>query len=114
MDKQAGLQNQLPKLLSQADYFIIQSRRIFANHQRLPEQFPKTGKFYDLLFSGQLGFTKIKEFCSFPTLRVSKSRLEINDEIAEETWSVFDHPVIRIYEKAKPLSEGDYEKLLEI
>jgi len=114
LDANRKLQNQLPTLVSQADYFIIQSRRIFINHQRLPEQFPITARFYDLLFSDQLGFEKIKEFTSFPKLKVRSWKLEIPDELAEETWSVFDHPVIRIYEKTKPFSEDKYESLLKI
>ncbi|MDO8659335.1 MAG: glycosyltransferase family 39 protein, partial [Candidatus Parcubacteria bacterium] len=52
--------------LSEADYFIIQSRRVFLNHQRLPDQFPKTAHFYDALFNGRLGFEQIKQFDSFP------------------------------------------------
>jgi len=105
LEEKPYLQKQLPQLLFRADYFIIQSRRIFANHQRLPEQFPKTKRFYDLLFSGQLGFTPIKEFRPFPFF---------SDEFAEETWSVFDHPVIRVYKKTAPLTKEDYEKLLQI
>jgi len=105
LEEQSQLQEQLPQLLAQADYFVIQSRRIFTNHQRLPKQFPKTGRFYNLLFSDQLGFAKIKEFNPFPPF---------SDELAEETWSVFDHPVIRIYKKVRPLTEEDYEKLLQI
>lgn len=110
LEENSKLLHQLPKFLDQADYFIIQSRRIFINHQRLPEQFPKTARFYDLLFSDQLGFEKIKEFSSYPQLW----SLKIPDELAEETWSVFDHPVIRIYQKVSPLSKEAYEKIIQI
>ena len=105
LEEKGGLQKELPELLSRADYFIVQSRRIFVNHQRLPQRFPMTKGFYDDLFSGQLGFEKVKEFRPFPFF---------SDELAEETWSVFDHPVIRVYEKTKFLTEEDYEKLLQI
>lgn len=114
LDEQPELQNELPKLLVQADYFIIQSRRIFLNHQRLPNQFPITANFFNLLFSGQLGFEKIKEFSSYPQFSIGHLKIEIPDEVGEETWSVFDHPVIRIYKKVKPLSFQDYEKILKI
>lgn len=113
LEENSQLQDELPELLSQADYFIIQSRRIFTNHQRLPEQFSKTAMFYDLLFANQLGFEKIKEFNSFPTLRVGKLKLEINDESAEETWSVFDHPVIKVYKKTRSLTAQDYKQSLK-
>lgn len=98
--------------LVQADYFIIQSRRVFINHQRLPELFPKTTSFYDALFNGDLGFKEIKEFNSFPSLGLGKFKIEFPDEKAEETWSVFDHPVIRIFKKTQQLSAEDYEKFL--
>ena len=105
LDEQASLRQELPGLLAEADYFIVQSRRMFSNHQRLPNQFPLTSRFYDLLFANQLGFLKIKELSSYPL---------IPDEMAEETWSVFDHPVIRIYQKTQFFTENDYESLLEI
>jgi 4-amino-4-deoxy-L-arabinose transferase-like glycosyltransferase len=99
--------------LSQTDYFLVQSRRVFMNHQRLPNLFPKTAKFYNALFDGELEFKQIKEFHSYPMLRIGNLKLEFPDEKAEETWSVFDHPVIRIFEKTKQLSIKDYEKILE-
>ena len=105
LDERVSLQQQLPELLAQADYFIVQSRRMFANHQRLPNEFPLTSRFYDLLFSDQLGFKKIQEFNSYPL---------IPDEAAEETWSVFDHPVIRIYQKTQFFTKNDYQNLLQI
>lgn len=114
LEERVELQKELPEFIYRSDYFIVQSRRMFMNHQRLADQFPKTSRFYDLLFSGVLGFEKVKEFNSFPKLRFVSKEFVVNDEIAEETWSVFDHPVVRVYKKVKILSQNDYEKLLEI
>lgn len=97
--------------LEQSDYFIVQSRRVFFNHQRLPNFYPKTAKFYDNLFNGQLGFEKIKEFRSYPSIPIFGLSIEFPDEGAEETWSVFDHPVIRIFKKNNQLTKEDYLKL---
>lgn len=99
--------------LEKSDYFLVQSRRVFLNHQRLPKQFPKTTKFYNELFDGKLGFTKIKEFDAYPSLQLGKIKFEIPDETAEETWSVFDHPVIRVYKKTVKLSKEDYAETLQ-
>lgn len=104
---------EITKGLSQADYFLVQSRRVFMNHQRLPKLFPITANFYDALFNGDLGFEEIKEFHSYPMLKIGNFKLEFPDEKAEETWSVFDHPVIRIFEKTKQLPINDYAKILE-
>jgi len=87
LEENPQLQKQLTSAIEQADYIIIPSRRIFANHLRSPHQYPLTTKYYQSLFSDQLGFTLIKQFSY------------LNDEFAEETWSIFDHPVIRIYKK---------------
>lgn len=100
--------------LKRTDYFIIQSRRVFMNHQRLPNLYPETTKFYDALFAGDLGFKQIQEFHSYPMLQTGNWKLEFPDEKAEETWSVFDHPVIRIFKKIQQLSREDYAKFLEI
>jgi hypothetical protein len=114
LDEDVKLQKELPELLVQADYFIIQSRRIFADHQSYPNLFPITSSFYDYLFSGNLGFEKIAEFSSFPKLAAGPLKLEIPDEYAEETWTVFDHPVIRVYKKAQINDIKYYEKALKI
>ena len=96
-----------------SDYFLVQSRRIFMNHQKLPKLFPKTANLYDKLFDGELGFAQIKEFHSYPTLSFLGLSVEFSDETAEETWSVFDHPVIRIFKKVKPLTKETYTKVFE-
>jgi hypothetical protein len=98
----------LPKLLSALEnsgYIIVPSRRIFGNHLRLQQDYPLTAKYHQLLFSGELGFRLIKEMAVFPSF--------LSDEGAEETWSVFDHPKIRIYQKDRPMTAKDYETLFE-
>ncbi len=111
LDENIFLQEELRNHLQKADYILIPSRRIFANHycgemtkryfsivefiqkakcQYLKEKYPVLNQYYDDLFSGRLGFEKVAEFS-----------IGLNDEIAEETFTVFDHPVIRIYKKVK-------------
>lgn len=101
LDENPELFPKLIEYLEKADYIFVPSKRLFANSLRLPEKYPLAARYHQLLFSGQLGFREIKKFKSFL----------INDEQAEETWSVFDHPVIRIYKKTVNLSKEDYEKL---
>jgi hypothetical protein len=96
-----------------SDYFLIQSRRVFFNYQRLPNLYPKTTRFYNALFTGTLGFREIKEFHSYPQLEIGNWKLELPDEAAEETWSVFDHPAIRVFKKVKFLTKAEYAKFLE-
>ncbi len=88
LDGSLQLQQELKDDLAKADYVFVPSRRIFANSSK--EQYPLLNKYYQELFSGKLGFKMVAEYSS-----------GLNDEQAEETWTVFDHPVIRIYKKVK-------------
>jgi len=100
--------------LTRADYILIPSRRIFANYARIPNRYPLTNRYYQLLFNGRLGFEKISEVSSFPSLCVgSDACLSFPDETSEETFTVFDHPVIRIYKKTKPFTSDEYRQLFE-
>jgi len=112
LDEVPSLFNDLTMHLEKADYILIPSRRIFANYLLFPRKFPLVTKYYQLLFSGQLGFAKIDEISSFPQISLGNLKWEFPDENAEETWTVFDHPVIRIYKKTKSLTRNDYRNLL--
>lgn len=86
LDYSLVLQEELKDYIDKADYIFVPSRRIFAN---LNNDYPLLNEYYRDLFSGKLGFKKVAEFSA-----------GLNDENAEETWTVFDHPVIRIYGRA--------------
>jgi len=96
LDESLQLQQELEEHLKKADYIFVPSRRIFANHPK--SKYPVLNKYYEGLFNGKLGFEKVAEFESFPKI---KFQVNFPDEVAEETWTVFDHPVIRIYKKIK-------------
>lgn len=90
LDDDINLSKKLDKLVETSDYIFVPSRRVFKNQQT--NQFSYSQQYYQNLFSGNLGFFLIKTF--------SKSNsLFLNAENAEETWSVFDNPVIRIYQR---------------
>lgn len=112
LEESGESRQKIVEALTQADYFLVQSRRVFLNHQRLPGQFPKTAGLYNALFGGNLGFKETAEFASYPALSVLGRSLELADENAEETWSVFDHPVIRVFQKTKQLTKEEYTRLL--
>jgi len=100
IDESTILQQELADHLAKADYIFVPSRRIFANHSK--QKYPILNKYYEDLFSGKLGFVKVAEFNSYPKIEIfGKTLITFPDEQAEETWTVFDHPVIRIYKKVK-------------
>ena len=99
LDKDPNLQLQLNEYLTKAYYIFIPSRRIFMNHQN--NDYPLLNSYYRKLFSGELGFKEIAKFTSYPKISLfGKTIREYPDEAAEETWTVFDHPVIRIYQRS--------------
>jgi uncharacterized membrane protein (UPF0127 family) len=130
LDQSLELQNNLDRALEEAEYIIIPTRRVLYNHtclqpdtlqagqqpikrcEELEKTYPLLNSYYSDLFSGRLGFEKIAEFSSFPKISfMGKTLLEFPDEDAEETWTVFDHPVIRIFKKnskSKVKNKVDY------
>lgn len=122
IDTDEVLYQQLQAHIEKADYIFVPSRRVFSNHtcmypsktgyykkglvfhaercKYLENKYPKLNNYYKQLFSGELGFTQVAEFTAYPRISFfGKTIYEISDEKAEETWTVFDHPVIRIYKR---------------
>jgi len=98
LDENVQLQLALKEHLARVDYIFVPSRRIFKNHPKT--QYPALAEYYEKLFDGDLGFQKVAEFTSYPRIEFfGKKIIEFPDENAEETWSVFDHPVVRIYKR---------------
>lgn len=85
--------------VNQSDYLVLSSNRFYLPIPNNSQIFPKTAKYYQSLFDGSLGFTKVAEFSSFPCFPpVGKSFFCLNDTIlAEEAFTVYDHPKVYIF-----------------
>lgn len=71
----------------------------------LEKTYPQLQKYYSDLFSGKSGFELVAQFTSYPDISLlGRPVIEFPDENAEETWAIFDHPVIRIYKRVVPAS----------
>jgi hypothetical protein len=113
LDESQILQEELKKHLEKANYIFVPSRRIFVNYTcfypdkknifdflvyeknrciKLKEKYPRLNEYYEKLFNGDLGFRQVAVF---------GDRYFQFEEMAEETVTVFDHPVIRIYKRIK-------------
>ncbi|MFA5827810.1 MAG: glycosyltransferase family 39 protein [Candidatus Shapirobacteria bacterium] len=89
------------KMLDTGDYIILSSNRLYTPLQKLTncDQLPpgrcysKTATYYQDLFSGKLGYTKVAEFTNYPKL----FGISIDDQSADESFTVYDHPKVMIY-----------------
>jgi len=94
--------------LNQADYIILSSNRLYGSIPRLPMRFPMTTRYYEYLFSGELGFELIKTFTSRPNL----GPIEFVDDDAEEPFTVYDHPKVQVFRKTAGYSPENARRLL--
>jgi hypothetical protein len=95
--------------IDQADYIILSSNRLYGSIPRLPMRYPLTTKYYEWLFDGTLGFDKVAQFTSRPQL----FGIEINDDDAEEAFTVYDHPKVLIFKKSSRYSRAHIEQLFD-
>ena len=93
--------------LDEVDYIIESSNRLYDSIPRMPAEYPSTVAYYQSLFSGELGFEKIASFENKPSL----FGITFPSDGLEETFSVYDHPTVTIWEKS---NEWNIEKARKI
>lgn len=96
--------------LSQADYLTINSRRLYGTLMHLPEKYPLTKHYYELLFAEKLGYKKVAEFNSYPRLL----GMTLNDDGSEETFQVYDHPKSFIFKNVKHYTYSQLQEILSL
>ncbi len=103
---------QLANLLSKVDVLTMATDRLDKSIPRLPLRYPLTIHYYQLLFGGQLGFHLAAEFQNHPNL----FGITLDDSNADESYSVFDHPTVRIFVRDSPYpytADQLFQKLLD-
>ena len=95
--------------LSEADFVVINSRRLYGTLINLDDKYPITQRYYKLLFSGKLGYEKVAEFSSYPKVL----GFEINDDRSEETFQVYDHPKVMIFGNTKRLDKNTVYQIIK-
>jgi YYY domain-containing protein len=93
---------QLYQWLDEADYIVLSSNRLWGSIPRLPLRYPMTTLYYKLLFEGKLGFEQVLRVTSFPTI----FGIPFDDTQAEEAFSVYDHPEVRVFRKTPAYTEA--------
>ena len=95
--------------LGRIDYVIESSARIWGTVTRMPNRFPSTINFFDGLDSGALGFERVATFRS----GISLGSWQLDDEDADEAFSVFDHPQVRIWRKVRDVDRDTIVAVLD-
>ena len=113
-----GISDKLERIessLNDGDYLVITSSRQYGSVGRLPQRWPLTVAYYRALFGcpsgveievcaaaaqpgevqGELGYELIATFEQNPRL----GPLEFKDQLAEEAFTVYDHPKVLIFAK---------------
>jgi hypothetical protein len=121
-DKFSSFQNSL----NNVDYIVLSSNRFWSPITKNSKLYPSGSKFYQSLFNQQLNFKKIKTFYSYPGLNLpflkrcyligpnnypgqkfslfqidqcSNPGIYFRDNLAEESFTVYDHPEVIIFAK---------------
>jgi YYY domain-containing protein len=114
--------------LDQADYVLISSSRQWGTTTRIPERYPLTTEYYRHLigcpleqtieecytvaeldtYQGDLGFDLVKIFVSNPSV----GPFDINDQFAEEAFTVYDHPKVFVFKKGDDYDPERVRKIL--
>lgn len=108
VDSERGKMAELIDFLDQADYIVLSSARLSGTIPRAPAIYPVTSRYYDLLLDEKLGFRLAAKFTSYPGLL----GVAIPDDAAEESFSVYDHPKVLIFEKTEQYSTESAVMLL--
>ena len=87
----------LNESLKKADYILLESPKVKNTIMKLKKTYPDTNIFYNNLENENLGFTRVMKFSSYPRI----GNFILNDESAEETFTVFDHPTVTIYKNTR-------------
>ncbi len=114
-DDNADKRNRMESILDSADYILITSSRQWGSLPRLPERYPLVNAYYRHLlgcppwetvehcynvaqvgtYQGDLGYDLVAIFESDPSL----GPVRVNDQPAEEAFTVYDHPKVFVFRK---------------
>ena len=95
-------------VLDRAEYIFVTSNRQYDSMPRIPTRFPLVIRYYDALFGGQLGFERVGDYTSYPSI----FGIPLPDQGAEEAWTVYDHPRVQIFKKTAGYDSAQVAALL--
>jgi hypothetical protein len=122
-------------LLAGSDYLVVASNRSYGVAGRLSQLYPSTSRYFEALFSGNLGFEvrfvagrapRLGDLWLWPD-RFGRANLESPEEAArylskqpvlrlgyaDESFTVYDQPFVLVFENSGRLSAGELMAILE-
>ena len=127
-DDNADKLNRFLTNLDKGDYIFISSNRQWGTTNRVPARYPLTLRYYRELigcppdkdviwcyntaqpgdFQGNLGYDLVKVFESFPSI----GGIRVNDQFADEAFTVYDHPKVLIFKKNESYNPAKVNAIL--
>ena len=124
----------LSRELAEADYMVLYSSRLYGSIARLPDRYPVSSRYYSLLFGGDLGYELVHFEANHPSLpgfalvndTFSRPGLPtpaplaqhrpalatFNLGHADDSFVVFDHPLVLVLRNTGGLPAGAIQALL--
>jgi len=93
----------ISRALENVDYIIFPTQRLPGSIMQAYKNYPMTSKFFAALYLKKLGFEPVYNLKRNPTfLGVS-----IDDDAADESLSVYDHPQVTVFKKVHPMNNNE-------
>ncbi len=119
--------------LAEAEYLTVMSNRVYGVVPRLPERYPLSSQYHQLLFDGELGYepvfvnTRMPNLLGFnfypdsfvwPEIRPSSFVADyldtfpgVNGGRFDESFTVYDQPLVTIYKNSRKLTAAEMGEL---
>lgn len=120
--------DKLNPIINSANYMILSSNRLWASIPQVSHRYPQTTEFYQQLFSNKLSYRRVLEVSSYPGFNIEFMKkcyyfgpsnipgvqnkwfevvegckypgVYLRDDTAEESYSVYDHPKVFIFQRS--------------
>ncbi len=121
--------------LARADYLLFYSNRQYGSIPRLLDRYPMTRDYYTQLFNGELGYELVHFESSYPTLYgvsfaddtfgrpdlptpgplrgYEQTAASLNLGFADESFTVYDHPLILVFQNTLQGTEQERRAFLD-
>jgi YYY domain-containing protein len=101
--------NELLQQLEHGDYLIFPTPRMQGSIPRVIPRYPFSSKVIKLLYTGALGY----ELKQTVKTRPVPSFLFFNDDLADESFTVYDHPKVSIFQNVRRLTAREMREVVD-